>query len=56
MSTCVAALLFSVFLSVACDPFSEEATPEPLLQVPDPSEIQVVGTITGQSQRETTVD
>jgi hypothetical protein len=56
MSTRIAPLLVSAILIVACDPFSEEPTPEPLLQVPAPSQIQVVGTITGQSQRQTTVD
>ena len=51
----VAALLVCVVLLSACDPFWDDGSVKPLEQVPGPSDVQAVGTITGQSQRDTTV-
>lgn len=56
MSIRVTALLISAILVAGCDPFLDDGSVKPLEQVPGPSQIEVVGVITGQSQRDSTVD
>jgi hypothetical protein len=52
----VAALVFSMVLVGACEPFWDDGTTKPLERIPGPSEIQTIGVITGQSQRDAVVD
>ena len=55
MPISVAAILSCAMLVAACDPFWDDRSSRPLDHVPGPSEVQAVGRITGQSQRDTRV-
>jgi hypothetical protein len=56
MSIRLASLAILAFLVVACEPFWDDGTTKPLDQIPGPSEIQAIGIITGESQRDTIVE